>query len=539
MSLAEQLTQHFQSAPSTPFLFVGSGFSRRYIGLEDWEALLRRFCKDIKSFDYYFTTANGSLPQTAQLIAEDFHEHWWASPQYETSREKNKAKLKDKTSALRIEIANYITSLSLTDLMSSTHKDEIEILSRLNVDGIITTNWDLLLEQLFPDYKVFVGQSELLFSNPQSIAEIYKIHGSSSRPSSLVLTQQDYDEFDSKNPYLAAKLITLFVEHPIVFIGYSLTDPNIVSLLKAIVSVLGTDNISKLQNNLIFVGRADAGNDSYSQTYMAIEGGQIPITIVKAHSFVPVYQALETVKRKIPARVLRLCKEQIYELVKSKTPEAKLHVADIDKIDKKDDLQFVVGVGMNNVMEGGASEIGYQGVTLIDIFHDIVRDDKQFDPAKVLGTTIPNIGKSATYVPVYKYLKAIGIDSAEAYERSDVDVKKHMGEGTGSYSTASYLKTYLRSEKNKTMREVVETNTPEKAAIFLAFVPKERFDLGIARQFLEQNLNKLSNNNYSIYFRKLACLYDRFAYGWDGAAPVLQGKAKRVGISAGETRADA
>lgn len=527
MNLAELLTQHFESAPSTPFLFIGSGFSRRYIGLEDWEALLRKFCKDIKSFDYYFTTANGSMPETAQLIAQDFHEIWWALPEYEASREKNKSKLRDKTSALRIEIANYLTSISIADLMASEHKDEIEILSRLNVDGIITTNWDLLLEQLFPDYKVFVGQSELLFSNPQSIAEIYKIHGSSSRPMSMVLTKQDYDEFDKKNPYLAAKLITLFVEHPIVFIGYSLTDPNISALLRAIVSVLGSDNISKLQNNLIFVGRADPGHDSYSQTYMTIDGGQIPITIVKAHSFVPVYQALEVVKRKIPARVLRLCKEQIYQLVKSKHPETKLYVADIDKIDKKDDLQFVVGVGMGGVLEGGASEIGYQGVTLIDLFHDIVRDDKQFEAAKVLGTTIPNIGKSATYVPVYKYLAACGVNSDESYNNLGQDLKKHMGEAVSSYSTASYLKPYLRSEKNKTTKELIETNTPEKAAIFLTFLPKDKFDLDLVKNFLDQNMNKLSNNNYSTYFRKLVCLYDRYKYGWDHRSTASSRKLKR------------
>jgi hypothetical protein len=47
----------------------------------------------------------------------------------------------------------------------------------LNVDGIITTNWGLFIEQIFPDYKPYIGQKELLFSNPQQIAEIYKIHG--------------------------------------------------------------------------------------------------------------------------------------------------------------------------------------------------------------------------------------------------------------------------------------------------------------------------------------------------------------------------
>ena len=234
---------------------------------------------------------------------------WWNSPAYEASRERNKAKVRDKTSALRIEISNYLNSISLSDLMASEYRKEIELLSKLNVDGIITTNWDLLLEKLFPDYKVYIGQSELLFSNPQSIAEIYKIHGSSTRAASLILTREDYEDFESKNPYLAAKLITLFVEHPIVFIGYSLTDRNIAALLKSIVAVLGPENIKKLQNNLVFLQRSDKEDGEYSETYLTIDGGQIPITIVKSKSFVPMYEALDQVKRRIPARVLRLCKD--------------------------------------------------------------------------------------------------------------------------------------------------------------------------------------------------------------------------------------
>lgn len=35
---------------------------------------------------------------------------------------------------------------------------EIQILSSLNVDGIITTNWDKLIESIYPEYKVFIGQ---------------------------------------------------------------------------------------------------------------------------------------------------------------------------------------------------------------------------------------------------------------------------------------------------------------------------------------------------------------------------------------------
>jgi len=515
MELKEKLVTHFRSAPSMPFLFVGSGFSRRYLGLEDWSGLLAKFCDGLKPFEYYFASANGDLALTATILANDFHDFWWTNPKYEISRTKNQAKVKDRTSALRIEISNYLNSLSFADLMGSDHKEEIEILSRLNVDGIITTNWDLLLENLFPDYKVFIGQAELLFSNPQSIAEIYKIHGSASRATSLILTKEDYIDFDNKNPYLAAKLITLFVEHPIVFIGYSLTDKNISSLLKSIVSVLGTENIEKLQNNLIFVQRSKDGESEYNQTFLTIDGGQIPITIVKTDSFVPVYEALDNVKRKIPARVLRLCKEQMYEVVKSGAPELKLCVVDIDKIDKKDDVEFIVGIGLE---KHHASEIGYQGISLVDIFRDLVSEDLRLDAKKLLEHSIPVIGRGATYVPVFKYLKKCGITSLQSYKESQFKVDAHILPTSSSYITHAYAKTYIRSQKNKTAKEIIETNTPEKAAIFLAFLPKEKFDFPLVENFLVENLHRFDSvNSYSTYFRKLACLYDRFLYGWDDA----------------------
>lgn len=331
--IKKMLISHFDSAGSAPFLFIGSGFSRRYLNLEDWDSLLRRFTDGIKPYEYYFTTADGDLSKVASLIADDFHNKWWADPKYDVSREKNKGKLKDKTSALRIEICNYLNEMATAGFVETAYPEEISALSRLNVDGIITTNWDLFLEKLFPDYRVYVGQSELLFSNPQSIGEIYKIHGSSSRPASLVLTREDYDLFEDRNPYLAAKIITLFVEHPIIFIGYSLSDKNIANILKAIVSCLGSENVNKLRDNLIFIQRANDQPPSYSKTVIAIDSVQLPITIVKSDDFLPIYEALDATKRKIPARILRFCKEQLYTLVQSASPENKMCVVDIDNIE--------------------------------------------------------------------------------------------------------------------------------------------------------------------------------------------------------------
>lgn len=72
---------HYNTAP---FLFVGSGFSRRYLGLEDWEGLLKRFATlNNVDYQYYFSSSGGKLPRIASLIAEDLHERWWKLPEYE------------------------------------------------------------------------------------------------------------------------------------------------------------------------------------------------------------------------------------------------------------------------------------------------------------------------------------------------------------------------------------------------------------------------------------------------------------------------
>jgi hypothetical protein len=512
MDIKTRLSEHFQSASSAPFLFIGSGFSRRYLGLEDWYGLLQRFGSNLPNpFGYYFTTADGNLPTVAKLMALDFHDFWWKSEAYEGSRKKHSSAGKDKTSALRIEICEYLKSIS-NAAPNPEYAAEIEMLSKLNVDGIITTNWDLLLEGLFPDFKVFVGQSELLFSNPQSIAEIYKIHGSATRPSSLILTNDDYSNFEKLNPYLAAKLITLFVEHPIVFMGYSLSDENITGMLRAIVNVLGPENLEKLQNNLIFIKRGDGLAPSYAKTVMAIDGAQLPITVVATDDFLPVYEALDTVKRKIPARVLRHCKEQLYELVKLSEPGEKLVVVDVDEIDSKDDVEFVIGVGVAAAERAG--RIGYQGVGFSELYQDLLLDNSKFDPELILTKTVPNLGRQSKYLPVFKYLRAIGIDSPEKLRESKLELFKHIPSDAGFYQGGvQYNKAFIRAAQGMSAEAIVENFPPEKAVAYLPFVPNS--DPAVVLNFLRKHADRLhSGSNNGTSYRKLACLYDFNVNGW-------------------------
>jgi len=50
----------------------------------------------------------------------------------------------------------------------------------------------LFFEKYLSEYKSYIGQQSLLFSRLQGIAEVYKIHGSVSDPSSVVINENDY-----------------------------------------------------------------------------------------------------------------------------------------------------------------------------------------------------------------------------------------------------------------------------------------------------------------------------------------------------------
>ncbi|WP_338508561.1 SIR2 family protein [Pseudomonas poae] len=513
------LTRLLAQNSGAPFLFIGSGFSRRYIGLEQWDELLKRFCSGIKEFGYYSSQHNKDMPKAASEMARDFNDVWWKSEEFAESRGKYSDTINSVSSALKHEMAEYLTGISHNKVAHDGILKELEVLSRLNVDGIITTNWDLFLEELFPDYKVFIGQEELLFSNPQSIAEVYKIHGCASQPNSLVLTNEDYELFESKNPYLAAKLITIFIEHPIIFIGYSISDKNIQNIIGSIVNCLGQDKLDVFGRNLVFIQRAKEGEEpSFQPSMMAIGETRLNITVIRTGNYLDVYEAIESTKRKIPARILRYCKEQMYDLVKSNDPETKLAVVDIDQIDNKEDVEFVMGVGVAREHEG-ISRQGYKGVSLDNIFADIISVDSKYDAAELLREVYPTLLKrSNKYIPGYKYLRLVGVNSVEelrASEFSEVEAILNKSERK-DYRYVQYKKQYENQFKTMGTAEIIASVTAEKATVIIPFQDDAHIDLAAVKEFLWANRESLKTDvsSYATYFRKLACLIDRVEFGF-------------------------
>lgn len=408
MDITESLKEIIKASPTAPFLFIGSGFSRRYLGLEDWKGLLSKFGAKLPTgFIRYVSESNGDLALAAEKMSEPYSDYWWSLP---TSEEiANRPEWHTHISSpLRHDICEYLNTVILDEIKL---QEELKILisKKTIIDGIITTNWDRLLENIFIEdkYKVYVGQSNLLFSNPQKIAEIYKIHGCCSDPKSLVLTKSDYENFHKKNPYLAAKLLSIFLEHPILFIGYSLHDENIKSILCSISAMMTNDeHKEKLAKNLIFVNRSHGHDDSISNTHFSFEEGKsIPITQIKTNDFGKVYLALQGKERQIPAYLLRIFREQFYEIIQGDSPDKKIYCStNIEEIMQgTNKIEFVAGFG---VAQNGYSEVGLKGINFKMILSDAIYGDIEFDRAQILNNTLSDICKSAVYVPIQRFIKA-------------------------------------------------------------------------------------------------------------------------------------
>ena len=511
----QQLTDHLVRFMSAPFLFAGAGLSRRYLGLDDWTGLLRRLAAlTDHPFDYYFASASGELPKVASAIAAELHEPWWKERRFAHTRAKYEGRLHTPQSALKAEASEYLEQ-SLGNLPETGPlAAELDLLREVVVDGVITTNFDRLLEELFPGFRTFVGQEELLFEDMLGIGEIYKIHGSHEDPDTLVLTHEDYERFHRDNPYLAAKLMTVFVEHPVVFVGYRLSDPNVGTILNAIVSCLKTpERISKLSDRLIFVDwDPDAEESSMHRISMPVGDNHVPLLALTVPDFVEVFSVLGSLKRSFPAKLLRKLKEQVYELVLAKDPKDKLYVQALDEDQDPREVDVVFGVGAIGRLTA------YAGLTRDDLVDDVMDANGKYDALRVVQEALPAILSLPGNVPVFKYLreakllddqgKLINPDSVDPKLESRVEQRQtRLGVMP---SQKKWVAKHLKTAPN--LKELTDKLKDHEVLYCVPGLNEDDIDPAELKAFLDKH--RFPDNDYHhSQWVKLVCLYDWLQYG--------------------------
>ena len=141
-----------------PVLFIGSGFSKRYLGLENWEELLKKFISDISDDEFkYEMYANkiseedyyGKQAAIAKLLEKDYNEAVFENSKFDDFKIRNKDFIKKGISPFKIAIAEYFENINYDN---TKENEEIKLLKEIqqrNISGIITTNYDKFLEKIF------------------------------------------------------------------------------------------------------------------------------------------------------------------------------------------------------------------------------------------------------------------------------------------------------------------------------------------------------------------------------------------------------
>ena len=120
------------------------------------------------------------------------------------------------------------------------HQEIHEALALINrIKYVVTTNYDPVFERAYRDRIVVVSHDEDLpgLSEYPDKTILLKIHGDITDPDHLVITSEDYKKFDLDS-IVCGKLKSLLAEYSVVFIGYSLHDPNVEEMLGDIYSRL-------------------------------------------------------------------------------------------------------------------------------------------------------------------------------------------------------------------------------------------------------------------------------------------------------------
>lgn len=104
-----------------------------------------------------------------------------------------------------------------------------EKLRAIRWSAIVTTNYDDLVERTFHGQRkvrAILHDEDLTQRRSLDDLLVLKLHGDLSARDTIVLTEEDYRRYPSTRPGISVKARQLLLEHPILFVGFSLTDPH-------------------------------------------------------------------------------------------------------------------------------------------------------------------------------------------------------------------------------------------------------------------------------------------------------------------------
>ncbi|MGB3025843.1 SIR2 family NAD-dependent protein deacylase [Paradevosia shaoguanensis] len=341
-----------------PILFIGSGIPLRYIGTPNWSDLLKTMFGKLPAgedaYEYNRQKFDDDMVEVGTALAEMTFEWAWKEGRSQFPPEYFSSKV-GKDAFLKHLVCEHISSVTpqISEITDDRLFNEIAAFADIKPHAIITTNYDMFLEQVFDGYEPISGQTILRY-NTNSFGEIFHIHGDVSNPLSIVLTKADYEEWTEKKKYVSAKLLTYFAEHPVFILGYGLGDANVKSILRDI-GELVVDEDGLISNVYQVIWRPDPiEKHPPDQAVFAVDGKEYRIHAIHTNEFKWIFEALksQSALTSINPKLVRALAARTMKLIRHDIPSGAVEV-NYDTLEKvaeeKDYLPTLLGItAVNN-----------------------------------------------------------------------------------------------------------------------------------------------------------------------------------------------
>ena len=483
-----------------PVLFVGTGISLRYLRIAyTWDGLLKNISAELKENSEYYLDAKAACEENgkycfdrvATILEEEFKkclvEDRNGKFKCVNDRFYESMYLGKNISRIKIYISMLLSQIEFKDEMIQEIAEFKKVAK--NVGSIITTNYDRFIETLF-DFQPLIG-NDILLSNPYG--SVYKIHGCVSDPGKIIITENDYKNFEIKYELIRAQLLSIFIHNPIIFLGYNIGDDNIKSLLKTIFTYVepNSNDAKRIRDNFLLV-EYDPGsaNTDTCEHDIDLEGySTIRINKIKTDDFKSIYQAISDLTLPISAMDVR----KVQSVVKEIYAGGKISVSITEDLDSLSNSDKIIAIGSHKT-------ISYQYQTAAETISNYF---KIIDEANSQLLTLIDKYRipSSQYFPIFGFSSICGkIECAEALKTQQREKLKSAMETVPPHCQTKH------SSINAILADdsISESN---KTNAILWSILNDMLPLDEVEAFLR----KKTNDN-TTPFRKLVCAYDLKRY---------------------------
>ncbi|QLB21601.1 hypothetical protein A6B43_00385 [Vespertiliibacter pulmonis] len=480
-----------------PVLFIGTGFSLRYLENSfSWDGLLQHIAEKMDNNDEKYLELkvqhnHKNFDQIASILEQrftDFLQQNRDHPDFKSVNDKffELAKQNKTVSRLKIFIAEILNNLNKKNEQSLNEEISLLKKARKNIGSIITTNYDKLIEDIF-EFNPLIGNN-ILLSNPYG--SLYKIHGCVSAPESMIITKEDYTNFDKRHELIRAQLLSLFIHNPIIFIGYSIGDNNIKSLLKTIFTYVqpNSEQAKKIKDNFLLV-EYEAGSQSSEvcEHDIDLEGYElIRINKIKTDNYAQIYQAISHLVLPVTAMDIRKVQNVMAEIVSG---GGNIKVSITEDIDSLRNDEKILAIGSTKTVE-----YKYQNLSeMMKNYFTIIEEEN----VPLINLLNHQKIRSRDFFPIFGFNKiSHTLDKVEEYKEIQIKkLKSHINRIKEKHISSNYsIQDIINSDE-------IVPSAKEGAIFFEIF--QGNISLNECKEYLSTYQNKDSTD-----YRRLLCLYD-------------------------------